>query len=181
MMAHVDVEIVEILEHSLVAVLDRRGQLGEEQGGNGGVLVSSVGAFQVTVRFLESEQEPSGPGLVDSSGNPFETNRQVVLGADSRAVGQGTGHLARYERCDQIVVRASFPLAWYCSITKAESNTPIWLPSRVVQAPRGSRVTGTPTPMRSASGSLARTKSAPIFLASPIAASSVRGYSGLET
>ena len=42
-------------------------------------------------------------------------------------------------------------------------------------------MTGTPTPMRSASGSLAMTRSAPIFLASAIAASRVRGYSGFAT
>ena len=42
-------------------------------------------------------------------------------------------------------------------------------------------MTGTPTPIRSASGSLASTRSAPVALASAIAASSVLGFSGLAT
>ena len=55
--ADVDVEVVEVFQDGLLAVLDRRGQLGEEQGGDGGVLVADVGPLQVAVRLLEAEQE----------------------------------------------------------------------------------------------------------------------------
>ena len=43
--ADVDVEVVEVFEDGLLAVLDGGGQLGEEQSGDGGVLVADVRAL----------------------------------------------------------------------------------------------------------------------------------------
>ena len=57
MMADVDEEVVEVFEDGLLPVLDGGGQLGEEQGADGGVLVAGMRPFQVSVRFLEGEQE----------------------------------------------------------------------------------------------------------------------------
>ena len=59
--ADVDVEVVEVFQDGLLAVLDRGRQLGEEERGDGGVLVADVRPLQVAVRLLEAEQEPGGP------------------------------------------------------------------------------------------------------------------------
>ena len=61
MVADVDVEVVEVFEDGLLAVLDGGRQLGEEQGAHGGVLVAGMISLQVSVRFLEGEQETGGP------------------------------------------------------------------------------------------------------------------------
>ncbi len=66
--ADVDEEVVQVFEDGLLAILDGGGQLGEEQGSHGGVLVAGVGSFEVSVRFLEREEEAMGPSVVDSFG-----------------------------------------------------------------------------------------------------------------
>ena len=81
------------------------GQLGEQERGDGGVLVADVGPLQVAVRLLEGEQEPGGAGLVDPLADPLEADEQVVLDADPLALGQGPGHLAGDQGRDEVVVR----------------------------------------------------------------------------
>ena len=103
-MANVDVEVVEVFHDRLLAVLHGRRQLGEEEGGHGGVLVAGMGALQVPMRFLEAEEKTGESRLVDPLGDPLEADEQVVLGADSLALGEGLGHLAGDQRCDQVVV-----------------------------------------------------------------------------
>ena len=93
-MADVDEEVVEVFEDGLLPVLDGGGQLGEEQGGHGRVLVACVRSFQVSVRLLEREQEAMGPGLVDPFADPLEADEQVVFDANALATGDGAGHLA---------------------------------------------------------------------------------------
>ena len=90
--------------HRLLAVLDGRRQLGEEERGHGGVLVAGVGALQVAVRFLEAEEEPGESRLVDPLGDPLEADEQVVLGADPLALGERPGHLGGDQRGDQVMV-----------------------------------------------------------------------------
>ena len=87
-MPHVDVEVVQVFEHRLLAVLHGGGQFGEEQGGDGRVLVAHVHPLQVAVRLLEGEQEARRARLLDPAGDPLEADQEVVLDADPLAFGQ---------------------------------------------------------------------------------------------
>src|SRR5579863_812252 len=74
-MADVDVEIVKVFEDGPAALFDGGGELGEEQSAHGGILVARIRAFQVTVRFLESEQEAGRAGLVNPLPDPLEADQ----------------------------------------------------------------------------------------------------------
>ena len=100
-MAHVDIEVVQVLEDGLLAVLDGGRQLGEEQGTDGGVFVACVVSFQVAVRFLEGEQEAGVACLLDPAGDPLESDQQIILDTNSltwaraRAIGLETSVVTR--------------------------------------------------------------------------------------
>ena len=99
--------------------------------------------------------------------------------SNALAFGQGADHRGRDQGRDQIMVGPE-PAERFGFLDHEGRQHDADLVA-VERGPfaLGSREVGTATPIRSASGSLAMTRSAPRDLASAIAASSVRGYSGL--
>src|SRR2546423_1190118 len=82
----------------LATPLHGRGELGEQQTPDGGILVADVSSLQVAVRLLERIEEAGWSDLIDPLGNPLEADEEVVFDPDSLQFGQRARHQAAHQR-----------------------------------------------------------------------------------
>ena len=97
-----NLQLIEPLVHRQPFCLEVRRELAHEQASHCSVLVATILADQISVRFLGSEGEVVRPTLVHQTGDPFETNVDVPLASSAIALGNPSRQIGRNERLDDI-------------------------------------------------------------------------------